>query len=171
MARNSSLVVALAAVIAAPVLGFLVVHHLAGGAAGLRAGEALPASELIDLDGDRVDTRSWRDAPTLLVLYQSTCNACEREIEGLTRIAPALPRLRIVLLSLDCAAPRVRTGLQVICDPSGRLVRKLRKLIVPTLYLVNETGSIVYTRTGLRAPETELATLGGLLGNLSRSEQ
>ncbi len=170
MARNSSLVVVLAAVFAAPVLGLLVIHQLASGAAGLRAGEVLPASELAGLDGGLVDTRSWRGTPTLLVLYQSTCSACEREIEGLTQIAPALPKLRIVLLSIDCAAPRVPTGLQVICDPSGRLVRKLRKLIVPTLYLVNETGSIIYTRTGLRPPETELTILNSLLNSLSRSK-
>jgi len=163
MARNYSLAIVLVAILAVPALFLLFAHRLAVGAAGLKPGESLPALELVGLDGRPVDSRSWSGAPTLLVLFRSTCGACEREIEGLTQIAPSLPEMRIILLSLDSAAPRVSTGFQVLCDPSGRVVRKLRKMMVPTLYLVNEKGTIVYVRTGLREPESELAVFAGLL--------
>ncbi len=163
MARRVVLTIILAAVIAAPFLILLLAQQLTGGVASLGPGQALPASKLAGLDGRSVDTHSWGDMPTLLVLYRSTCKACEQEIQGLNRIAPSLPRVRIVLLSLDAAAPRAPSAFQVVRDPSGRLIRKLRWLMVPTLYLVNQQGTIVYVRTGLRAPEAELATLTNLL--------
>ncbi len=163
MARRIVLAITLASVLGAPLLVLLLVQQCAGGGAGLGSGQALPASELAGLGGGSVDTRTWADMPTLLVLYRSSCKACEQEIKGLNQIAPSLPRVRIVLLSLDAAAPRAPSAFQVVCDPSGRLIRKLRRLMVPTLYLVNQQGKIVYVRTGLRAPEVELATLTNLL--------
>ncbi len=163
MKRNASYLMALGAVLAVPLLLLLAGHRFAGGTGGLKPGDALPESGLVGLDGRYVDTKSWRGTPTLLVLYRSTCDACRQEIDGLAHIAAALPKVRIVLLSLDSAAPRVTTGFQILSDPSGQFIRKMRKLVVPTVYLVNGEGGIVYVRTGRRSPQVELAILGQLL--------
>ncbi len=164
MARHSSLVIALLAALTAPALVLLVAHRFAGGSAGLRPGDALPAYGLATLDGRLVDTSSWKGMPTLLVLFRSTCRACEREIAGLTQIAPSISGTRIVLLSLDSAAPRTPTALQTLCDPAGDFIRRLRKLAVPTLYVVDPRGKIAYVRTGERTPDDEFATLVSLTG-------
>ena len=164
MTRKTSIAVALAAVLAVPALILLMAYRLAGEGAGLRPGQELPAAHLVCLDGHVVDTRSWRGAPTLLVLYRSTCHACEREIVGLSLAASSLPELRIVLLALDSAAPGVPTEFPVITDPTGKFLKIVRKIMVPTLYLLNSEGRVIYVRSGQRPPESELATLTDLLG-------
>ncbi len=163
MARNASIALVLAAVLAGPLLILLVAHRIAGDGAGLQPGQELPAGQLLSFDSLVVDTRSWKGTPTLLVLFRSTCKACQREIEGLATVAPALPEMRIVLLAFDLAAPRVQSGFPVFSDPSGQFVRKVGKLIVPTLYLMDASGRVAYVRSGQRPPENELATLLALV--------
>jgi peroxiredoxin len=163
MARNAPIVIVLAAALAVPALILLVAHRFAGNAAGLRPGQDVPDAQLRSLDGRLVDTRSWSGRHTLLVVFLSTCRACEREIEGLETVAPSLPEMRIVLLAVDSAAPRIPTGFQVLSDPSGQFVRKVRKLIVPTLYLVDAQGKVAYVRSGQREPNAELLIFKDLL--------
>ncbi len=165
MTRKTSIAMALAAVIGVPSLLFMVVHRFAGSGTGLQTGQMLPPAQLVALDGRLVDTRSWNGAPTLLVLFQSTCRACEREIEGLKEVASSFPGLGIHLLALDSAAPRIPTGFPVLADPSGQFLRKVRRVIVPTLYLLNTEGRVVYVRSGQRPPEYEIRVLTRLLSD------
>jgi peroxiredoxin len=167
--RNIPIAAALAAMLAVPILILFVAHRFAGDRAGLQMGQELPAAQLVSLNGRLIDTRSWKGMPTLLVLFQSTCRICELEIEGLTSIAPSLPGVRIVLLALDSGAPRVPTGFPILTDPSGQLLRKVRKMIVPTLYLLDADGRVIYVRSSQRPPGAELATLTALLVEASRS--
>jgi hypothetical protein len=51
----------------------------------------------------------------------------------------------------------------VLSDPSGQFVRKVRKLIVPTLYLVDTRGKVAYVRSGQREPNAELLIFKNLL--------
>jgi peroxiredoxin len=164
MARKRSIAAVLAAVLAVPTLVLLVAYRFAGEGAGLQPGQELPAAQLVGLDGHVVDTRSWSGAPTLLVLYRSTCRACEREIVGLSSVSSSIPELRIVLLALDSAAPRVPTEFPVLTDPTGKFLRVVRKVMAPTLYLLDSEGRVIYVRSGQRPPEYELTTLADLLG-------
>jgi peroxiredoxin len=165
MMRNTSVAMALAAVIGIPSLLLMVAHRSAGSGTGLLTGQVLPRAQLVALDGRLVDTRAWKGTPTLLVLIQSTCRACEREIEGLRKIAPSFPGLGIQLLAIDSAAPRNPTGFPVLSDPSGQFLRKVRRVIVPTLYLLNTESRVVYVRSGQRPPEYEMRILARLLSD------
>jgi len=165
MMRKTSIALALAAVIGIPSLLLMLAHRFAGNGTGLQTGQMLPPAQLIALDGRLVDTRSWNGVPTLLVIIQSTCRACEREIEGLKEVAPSFPGLGIHLLALDSANPRVPTGFPVLADPSGQFLRKVRRATVPTLYLLNSEGRVVYVRSGQRPPEYETRVLTRLLSD------
>jgi peroxiredoxin len=163
MARNAPIAVTLAAVLAAPALILTVAHHIAGDAPGLRIGQVLPAAQLRSLDGRLVDTESWKGRCTLLVVFVSTCLACEREIGGLEALAPSLPDVRIVLLSADSAPLRIPTVFQVVSDPSGQFLRRVRRLMVPTLYLLDASGRVLYVHSGQRDPVAEGQVLKELL--------
>ena len=171
MARKSPVAIVLFVVIAVPTAILLIAHRFAGYTAGLLVGQELPAGQLLSLNGRPVDTCSWKGKPTLLVLYQSTCHACERELEGLSAVAPSLPEVRVVLLALDAAAPRIQTRFPVFADPSGEFLRKVRKLIVPTLYLLDADSRVIYVRSGQRSPEAEFATLTRLLADAYRGSR
>jgi peroxiredoxin len=130
---------------------------------GLQPGDLLPEARLESLDGVAVQTASWRGAPTLLVLFLPACPACQEEIHRLESIAPQLPAVRIVLLSLDGEAPREQVTFPVLRDPHQSFVQRTRKLLIPTLYWIDSTGKIRYARTGLRSPASDLNLLRSLL--------
>jgi peroxiredoxin len=163
MTRYVLIIIVLAATLALPTLILLSAHRFAGDAAGLRLGDDIPVAQLRSLDGRFVDTRSWSGRQTLLVVFLSTCRACESEIQGLEKVARSLPELRVVLLAVDSAAPRLPTAFLVLSDPSGQFVRRVRRLIVPTLYVADARGKVVYVRSGQRDPDFELQILRELL--------
>ena len=142
MKRKELIEVALAAVVAVPTVILLLASRFAAEGKGLNPGQELPQAQLMRLDGQWVNTGSWRGSPTLLVLYRSTCRACEREILGLSSVALSIPRLRIVLLAMDLAAPRVPTEFPILIDPTDDFLKSVRKTIVPTLYLLDSEGRV-----------------------------
>ncbi len=81
--------------------GFLMLlaHKTLRGFQGLRPGDKLPAAQLWTTDRDSVDTSSWVGNPTLLVVIQPGCQACQGEVGILAVLAPSYPAVRIVLLS------------------------------------------------------------------------
>jgi peroxiredoxin len=123
---------------------------------GLRPGELLPEARLESLDEAPVETASWRGTPTLLVLFKPACPACQEEVRGLTAIAPQLPEVRIVLLSVNGEPLREGVPFQVLRDPGGAFVKRIGKLIVPALYWLDSSGRVRYTRTGLRPVASDL---------------
>ena len=130
---------------------------------GLQPGDLLPEARLESLDGVPVQTVSWRGAPTLLVLFQPSCPACREEIHRLESIAPRLPEVRIVLVSLNGESPREGVPFPVLRDPHHSFVQRTRKLLVPTLYWIDSTGKVRYARTGLRSPASDLNLFRSLL--------
>lgn len=130
---------------------------------GLQPGDFLPEAQLESLDGAPMQTASWRGAPTLLVLFQPSCPACREEIRGLESIAPQLPEVRIVLLSLNGEAPQDASSFPVLRNPDGLFVQRARKFLVPTLYWIDSFGRVTYARTGLRSAAFDLNLFRSLL--------
>lgn len=159
MARRASFTLVLLAVVCAPVLVLIFGHRFAEGERGLAPGTSLPTAELATLEGRRVHTDSWRGRPTLLVLYHSTCHACERQIRSLIDVAADFPEVRVVLLSLDQASPGFDVPFEVLLDPTGQFVRKSRRFIVPTIYWIDMDGKVLHSRSGLRSPLEDKALM------------
>jgi peroxiredoxin len=152
----------LAGVILAPILCLVFAQRFFRENEGLRRGDTLPVAKLRYLDGLEIDTRSWRGAPLLLVLFLPTCKACRSEITNLESIAPSFPDLDIVLLSLDASLSVEEMPFPVVVDPSGEFIQKTRKAIVPTIYWIDAEGIVLYARTGPRSPEADAATFRDL---------
>ena len=159
MARRASFALVLLAVVCVPVLVLVFGHRFAERGRGLAPGTYLPAGELATLEGRRVHTDSWRGRPTLLVLFSSTCHACERQLSTLIDVAADFPEVRVVLLSLDQASPSFDVPFEVLLDPTGQFVRKSRRFIVPTIYWIDRDGKVLHGRSGLRSPSEDKALL------------
>jgi peroxiredoxin len=146
---------ALATVAAAPAAGLLLALHETRRSRGLAPGDAFPPGVLMDTGGRRVDLRTWRGTPHLVLLFQSRCPACRDEIRTLASLAaPRAAASRVRLLCLDSSgearsfARAVPTPFPVLTDPSGAIVRRARKLVVPTLYRLDAAGLVDLVRAG-----------------------
>jgi peroxiredoxin len=155
----------LLALVAVPCIFFAATQLWLVRTRGLQPGDALPRAALLDRTGQAIDTESWRGSPTLLVLFRSQCQACESEIANLIRLAPSLPGLRIVLLTVDPDKTGNDLPFQVYRDPTGEFLHKSRRLMVPTLYWVSPEGRIVYARSGRRSLEDDGRIFRQLLVN------
>jgi hypothetical protein len=122
---------------------------------GLRPGDELPRAGIQSADGRSADTASWLGRETIILIYQPGCTACEAEIRNLAVVAPKFPGLSVVLLSLGQIEPSYTRPFPVYVDPSGNCLRRLRKLVVPTLYWISADGIVRYARTGSRSMAQE----------------
>jgi thiol-disulfide isomerase/thioredoxin len=154
-------------IIVAALPGFLLLYARKSlrGFEGLQPGDALPGSRLESADGIPVETSSWLGFPTLLVVFQPGCNPCRVEISSLASIAPSFPNVKIVLLSTDRNVAGVQAPFPVYFDPDGRFLRKVRKLVTPAVYWIDELGKVRYARAGQRSARDEEALLRRLTEN------
>jgi hypothetical protein len=117
---------------------------------GLRPGDVLPWARLQSMDRTWIETATWRGMPTLLVVYQPGCKACRLELESLVAISPSFPGVRIVLLSTKNELAGTAVPFPVYLDPGGDFIAKVRRLITPTLYWMDASGYVRFTRVGHR---------------------
>jgi peroxiredoxin len=150
-------------VLAVPGLFLAGMQRVAWQYRGLSRGDVLPAAALQLSDGTPLLTEDWRGKPTLLVLFRPGCQACAAEIQSLAEIASSLPRLRVVLLSIDAGIKEPGLPFPVCLDRSGEFLRKTRKLLVPMLYFIDPDGRVAYSRMGRLEKQRELNTLRELL--------
>ncbi len=116
-----------------------------------------------------VETSSWRGTPTLLVLFQPGCRSCREQIRALTQIAPNLPQLRIVLLSVNGEPPAEEVPFTVCRDAGGAFLARTRRYMVPALYWIDSSGRVTYVRTGVRTPSSDLQVFERLLSKEERA--
>ena len=164
MARTPMIPVLLSVITGIAVLVFLLGDRLGGIPEGLRPGVVLPAARLKTVAGRAVDTLEWRGTPTLLVVFQPSCAACNREIGKLAGLASDYPEVNMVLVSLETPSPDYGVPFTVCTDPSGEFIYRIRKVMVPTLYGIDREGRIAFTRMGKRPAEEEKALLAALAG-------
>jgi peroxiredoxin len=164
---------ALLVVVAVPAVALLVASRMLRDRAGLQVGERIPPALLLSTSGDWIDTGSWAGSSRLVVLFQARCPACRAEIRTLQAIVrgrASVPSSAVVLLSLDAAeearafARDLAGPFTVAIDPSGRLAKRLRRPVVPALYLLDAAGRVALVRTGARDRQQDEALLEALAG-------
>ncbi len=150
----------IAILLAAPLVILFFAHRSVS--FGLKKGDMLPQAHLESMSGAKVDPASWRGIPTLLVLFNPDCPACEREIQSLAAMAPNVSGVRVVLLTLNGRPPKHAVEFQIVRDPDGAFVKRTRKLLVPTIYWIGGDGRVEYARTGSRSESEELTLIHSL---------
>jgi hypothetical protein len=152
----------MAAALLLPLTLFGFAYVIAHRARGLQPGESFPLAQLETLSGAPVHTGQWRGRATLLVIFRSTCEACRRKIRSLPELRKQMPELGIELLSVDGKAIPGTTPFQVLRDPDGAFLRRVRRLSVPLAYLIDSSGIVRHAGTGA-GPGNEAASYRSLL--------
>jgi hypothetical protein len=154
--NNRNIRIAILTLLAAmPALFLLLAQRSLKEYRGLQPGDLLPEARLQAADRTWVETATWRGAPTLLVVYQPGCKACQLELETLAAVAPSFPSVKIVLLSTKSELTGALSPLQIYSDPGGSFLAKVRRLITPTVYWINDSGEVRFARVGHRNAKDE----------------
>jgi cytochrome c biogenesis protein CcmG, thiol:disulfide interchange protein DsbE len=145
--------------VVATVVSFAIVSRISRPAL-LPGGSAAPVIRLSDSAGAHHDVLAdSRGGPVVLEFFETTCAVCQREVKPLCDLHARHPSLAVY--SLDAAREsatsvdgfrRSQAGgcisWPLLLDPSSDVLRSYRVTVVPTVYLLDGRGRVVYTGTG-----------------------
>jgi hypothetical protein len=163
MSKRTLFRILLALVTLLPAMFLLLARRSLSEYQGLCPGDPVPQADLLTRKSVTMDTASWRGTPTVLVVFQTGCESCRREIESLAACARSFPQVRIALLATESAVGSVETSLPIYTDPGGSFQKKVRKLVTPAVYWIDAGGTVRYARTGLRNAREEEALFRRML--------
>ncbi|MEW4448536.1 TlpA disulfide reductase family protein [Qipengyuania sp. JC766] len=124
-----------------------------------RAGDLLPAAELVDPDGDTVNTAALQGRPLLVNLWATWCAPCRKEMPLLDELAGDMEGdLRVLTVSQDVEAdiPKVDAyfaefgfaNLTRWVDPTNSLALAYGNIVLPTTVLYGPDGTEIWRVTG-----------------------
>ncbi|TVS12979.1 MAG: protein disulfide oxidoreductase [Wenzhouxiangella sp.] len=119
-----------------------------------------PQFEAYLLDGAPVTLSDYADEPVLLHFWATWCPICRLEEGEIVRLSQNHPVLTVAMQSgaveqvLDHLNERERQ-LDVINDPEGELAERFNVQGVPSTFIINADGKIVFRKQGF-APPLEL---------------
>ena len=124
----------------------------------------MPAFELRDLAGRRVNAATLRGKPTLMSFFFSTCMPCILEVEPLNRFAAARPQMNFLAVTFDEADVArqfvKRFGLKWRVLPDARdFVDRVRVKQYPTLALFDADGRLLGMKKGGAGDALEAANV------------
>jgi cytochrome c biogenesis protein CcmG, thiol:disulfide interchange protein DsbE len=124
-------------------------------------GKKLPSVLLKDMNGNEVNTSNLGlKGPVILVFWASWCSACKNELSVMADLYDDWKKetgVNFVMVSVDDektknGVPTLVNGkgweYLVIMDPNGEFKRAMGVNRTPHTFLLDENGSIVYTRNG-----------------------
>ncbi|HEU0013875.1 MAG TPA: TlpA disulfide reductase family protein [Longimicrobium sp.] len=134
-------------------------------------GDPVPAYSATSLDGAQVSLEKLRGTPVLLNVWATWCHPCRREMPALQQLhrefGPA--GLRVVGVSIDQGGQQqgIREFLaefgadyEVWLDPDERVGSTFATIGVPTTFLVDRKGTLLWTHVGpVAADDRELRRL------------
>lgn len=133
------------------------------------SGKDLPKAEVETLKGERIDIREVMNdsLPVVLTFWSTTCKPCIQELDALTETYESWKKefdFKVVAVSTDDSRASARAKMMaagrgwpfmVVLDKNQHLKRALDVNSIPTLFIVNREGKIIYTHTGY-TPGSEL---------------
>jgi peroxiredoxin len=144
----------------------------------LDVGAPVPAYAALTLEGDTVRVGgASAGPPTVLNVWATWCTSCREEMSALDSLRREFKErgLRVVAVSVDGGnVERVRRfaasnhlGMVVAHDPEGSIERSFQVVGVPTTFVIDRAGKLVWRHTGnitdvLR--EAEAAAAGAVKG-------
>ena len=158
------LVLGLAAVVAAAVLGVLLLAEPP--ADPIRPGQLAPDFQLPRLDGGPpVSLAGLRGRVVLLNFWATWCGPCEAEMPAMQRLYQELagPEFELIAISVDASreevdAFRQRLGLSfpIALDPEKRVSNAYQSYRYPESYLIDRDGRILSRYVGPREWDSKL---------------
>jgi len=159
--RGSALWLVLVALLFAGVVAWAFVAFNAPSGGSLAAsggGETFPDFQLVSLEGRNVTRADLGGRVVLYDFWATWCGPCHLQADILKRLYPDARAKGIEFVALATGEPEevVREFVAdrpfqypVLTDPEERLANQLRILGLPTLFVVDAQGRIVYRNTGV----------------------
>ena len=119
-----------------------------------------PEFEAFLLDGTPVTLSEFADRPMLLHFWATWCPICRLEEGEIMRLSRSHPVLTVAMQSgsaaeVDAHLTERERELAVVNDPDGALARRYGVRAVPSTFIIDRDGQIVFRKQGY-APPLEL---------------
>jgi peroxiredoxin len=119
-----------------------------------------PAFETKLLDGSPVSLADYADRPMLLHFWATWCPICRLEEGEIMRLSRSHPVLTVAMQSgspseVEAHLTERERALDVVNDPDGALARRYGVRAVPSTFIIDRDGQIVFRKQGY-APPLEL---------------
>ncbi|AGA32244.1 suppressor for copper-sensitivity D, putative [Thioalkalivibrio nitratireducens DSM 14787] len=119
-----------------------------------------PAFEAQLLDGTPVSLAHFADEPMLLHFWATWCPICRLEEGEILRLSRSHPVLTVAMQSgteaeVEAHLTERESELAVVNDPAGQLARTYGVRAVPSTFIIDRNGEIVFRKQGY-APPLEL---------------
>jgi len=119
-----------------------------------------PEFEAFLLDGSPVTLSEFADRPMLLHFWATWCPICRLEEGEIMRLSRSHPVLTVAMQSgsaaeVDAHLTERERELAVANDPDGALARRYGVRAVPSTFIIDRDGQIVFRKQGY-APPLEL---------------
>ena len=119
----------------------------------LEIGEKIPEFSVIDLKGEEINSESYLGQNFLLIFFTPKCPNCRWVIDDLKEISE-FKEIRVFLISRDTQErtlkfiEKEKVNFPIFFDKKNILRKKFKSLIVPSLFLINREGILVYKSYG-----------------------
>jgi peroxiredoxin len=119
-----------------------------------------PTFETNLLDGSPVSLADYADRPMLLHFWATWCPICRLEEGEIMRLSRSHPVLTVAMQSgspseVEAHLTERERALDVVNDPDGALARRYGVRAVPSTFIIDRDGQIVFRKQGY-APPLEL---------------
>ncbi|MGC6491696.1 MAG: TlpA family protein disulfide reductase [Myxococcota bacterium] len=137
-------------------------------------GRTAPAFDAEMLDGGTFSLENERGTPIVLSFWASWCGPCRLELPALDALQKTRDDITIYAVNVDRDPNRARGFLKqvpmelpVVWDPDSIALGQYDVLSMPTMFLIDENGTVKFRKTGfsqqngLKELEAALAELTG----------
>ncbi len=119
-----------------------------------------PEFEAYLLDGSPVALADYADRPMLLHFWATWCPICRLEEGEIVRVSESHPVLTVAMQSGSADSVEAHLNerereLDVVLDPDGQLAARFGVRVVPSTFIIDPAGQIVFRKQGY-APPLEL---------------
>ena len=119
-----------------------------------------PEFEAYLLDGSPVALADYANRPMLLHFWATWCPICRLEEGEIVRVSRSHPVLTVAMQSGSAADVEAHLNereraLDVVLDPDGQLAARFGVRVVPSTFIIDPAGQIVFRKQGY-APPLEL---------------
>ncbi|MFO7877461.1 MAG: TlpA disulfide reductase family protein [Desulfovermiculus sp.] len=130
---------------------------MAGPALAISKGTSAPSFEIVTLDGTEIDLQEYtEEGPVLLFFWSTWCDYCKHEMEAIQDLESEYASKGLQVLGVNPGwrdnEQRARSfqdkygaDLTLAIDQSGNLGQKYRLQGVPTLFLLDQEGTVMFS--------------------------